>query len=341
MLERMTLLCVVLLAFACREDGSQWDRFPFPRGHGGAHRGDDSDTETLAERVCPPRLKTHDPLAAHPTPALVAGGFGFIEGPVWLADQSALVFSDLDFAGTTAASGTPARTRRFTPPSTFDVFVEHANSNGMALDVDGQLLAGSQDIRSLSRFDPTTGERTLIDLRYQDHRFNSPNDLAVRSDGTIYFTDPDYQLAPRTGELAKTGVYRVGPERDSVSLVTDALDRPNGIALSLDESILYVGSAANEVLAYPVADDGSTGEPELFATPGGSDGMTIDCAGNLYVTADNLVHIYAPDGAERGSIEIPPGPSNLAFGGPDRTTLFVTAQDSLYSIELAVPGLPY
>lgn len=340
MTQPLTLLCVVMLTLGCRENAGHWELIPLPDGHHGGGHGEHHHGRTLAERVCPHKLETTDPLAGSPVPQLIQSGFGFIEGPVWLADQSVLVFSDLDFPAT-GADGSPSRMRRFTPPSTFDVFVESSNSNGMALDIDGQLLAGSQDIRSLSRFDPETGERTLIDLRYEDHRFNSPNDLVVRSDGTVYFTDPSYQLAPRMAEIDSTGVYRVGPDRAAVSLVTDALEEPNGIALSPDESTLYVGSAANEVYAYPVADDGTTGAGTVFAAPGGSDGMAVDCAGNLYVTADDLVHIYAPDGEKRGAVTIPPGPSNLAFGGPNRTTLFITAQDSLYSIELAVPGLPY
>jgi len=127
------------------------------------------------------------------------------------------------------------------------------NSNGLSLDLQDNVLACSHDLRTLSRFDALTALRTpLTELTLDGKRFNSPNDLTVRSDGTIYFTDPSYQLTPRASEIDDTNVYRVTPVGD-VSIVTNTLDQPNGIALSPDESTLYVGSTSSVILKFPAA----------------------------------------------------------------------------------------
>jgi gluconolactonase len=271
---------------------------------------------------------------------LVQSNFGFIEGPVWIAAQNQLLFSDMDFSTADNPQGPDAVIRRFTPPATFDVFVTGSGSNGLALANDGRVIAASHAVQSLTYFDLTTGGRELRALDYQGKHFNSPNDLAVRADGNIYFTDPDYQIGPRSSETKLRGVYRVSPS-GAVSLIDGSLDQPNGIALSPDESTLYVGSAGNEVFSYALAaDGGGTGTRKVFAAPGASDGLGIDCAGNLYVTAAT-VQVFDPGGAKLGEITVAEPPSNVAFGGPNRTTLFITAQGGLYSIELRVPGRCY
>lgn len=270
--------------------------------------------------------------------------FGFTEGPVWIAEQGVLLFSDMDFNASPAPLGPPGRIRRLTPPSTFDVFAEEGNCNGLALTDDGALLAATHDTQSLSRFDLTTAARTNLPLLAEGKHLNSPNDLAVRSDGTVYLTDPDWQLPPRSSETMRTGVYRVdaplSTTPNAVVLVEGGLTKPNGIALSPDEQTLYVGSSGNEIWKYPVAADGSLGAREKFAEPGPSDGLTVDCAGNLYVTS-GTVEVFAPDGSKLGDISVPGGPSNVAFGGADRKTLYITAGSRLYSIALNVPGYPY
>jgi gluconolactonase len=297
------------------------------------------DRRPLAARVCPAAASAGRPLPAQEGATLVQDGFGFLEGPVWLESRGVLLVSDMDFSAS-GDEGPPARIVALRPPMQFDVFAEHANSNGLALDTDGDVLACSHDLQDLTHVDPTDGTRTPLELRYQGQRFNSPNDLTVRSDGTIYFTDPDWQLGPRTSETGITGVYRADPS-GVVWLVDDQLERPNGIALSPDERTLYVGSAGDDVVAYPVAVDGSVGERHVFGSPGASDGMAVDCAGNLYVTSGSAVHVFAPDGDPLGQIEIAGEPSNAAFGGADRRTLYITAGDALYAIQLAIPGLPY
>lgn len=273
---------------------------------------------------------------------LVQGGFGFIEGPLWLADKGVLLFSDMDFNTYPQPNGPNARIRRYTPSSGFDVFAEGSNSNGLALDHNGDILAATHDVQSLSRFDPDTAVRTPLALTAPTPpgaHFNSPNDLVVSSDGNVYFTDPDWQLGPRDSETDSTSVYRVAPD-GSVSVVDDTLDKPNGITLSPDERTLYVGSAGNEIYSYRVKDDGSVDMRASFVTTGAADGLTIDCAGNLYVTA-GTVQVFAPDKQKLGDITLAGTPSNVAFGGSDQKTLFITAGSELYSIELEVPGRAY
>jgi gluconolactonase len=255
-----------------------------------------------------------------------------------------LLFSDMNFQGGDAL-GPPARIQQLTPPTTLDVFVGSSGSNGLALLPDGTLIAATHDTRSLSLLDPRSGARTDLTIRYDGKRFSSPNDLAVRSDGLVYFTDPAWQLGARTREISETGVYRVGPaltpknmlEAQAIDLT---LDRPNGVALSPDERTLYVGSAGDEVWRYDVAADGSVSGRKLFARVGGSDGMTVDCAGNLYV-ASQTVEVFAPSGERLGEIRSDEGPTNVAFGGADRKTLYITAETGLYAIALGVPGFPY
>jgi gluconolactonase len=269
----------------------------------------------------------------------VQGGFGFLEGPVWLADKGWLLFSDMDMSSNTP-NGPKSRIRRLMPPSSFDVFVEEANGNGLALDVDGAVLACTHDMQTLSRFLPDSGTRETRALTYMGKHFNSPNDLTVRSDGTAYFSDPDWQLAGRSNETMMTGVYRVTLD-DKVELVDGTLNKPNGVTLALDEKTLYVGSSSPEIRAYPVNDDGSVGTGTVLASPGASDGMTIDCAGNLYVTGGNDVKVISPKGDPVGTIAVAGTTSNVAFGGSDHKTLYITAGNTLYSIALMVPGLPY
>jgi gluconolactonase len=296
---------------------------------------------TLAERVCPKGASFGNPLpSGSPMAQAVQGGFGFLEGPVWVADKGWLLFSDMDMSSSTP-NGPKSRIRRLAPPSTFDVFVEQANSNGLALDTDGAVIACTHDMQTLSRYLLASGMRETRALTYMGKHFNSPNDLTVRSDGVVYFSDPDWQLAGRTNETMMTGVYRVTPD-DKVELIDGTLNKPNGITLSLDEQTLYVGSSAAEIRAYPVNADGTVGASTVFASPGGSDGLAIDCAGNLYVSGGSDVKVYSSSGGNPiGTISVAGTTSNVAFGGTDSKTLYITAGNTLYSIALNVPGLPY
>jgi gluconolactonase len=309
----------------------------------GSDSGADSAVDTVdggggTEPVCAPDVSYGAPLPVDRTATLVQGGFGFLEGPVWLADSGTLLFSDIEMGGSQVI-GPPAKIRRRTPAGGFDVFVASSGSNGLALDVDGSVLAATHDAQTLSKFDPTTGDRNTLALDYMGNAFNSPNDLTVRADGNIYFTDPDWQLGSRNSETGITGVYRISPG-GSVSLIDGSLNKPNGIALSPDGNTLYVGSVDATIWAYPLDAAGAAGVRGAFASPGASDGLTVDCAGNLYVTAGG-VKVYDPAGIHLGTIDVAEATANVAFGGSDRETLYITARTGLYAIDLLVPGFPY
>ena len=177
-------------------------------------------------------------------------------------------------------------------------------------------------------------------------RFNSPNDVTIRSDGNIYFTDPDYQ-APAAVPQAKTRVYRIAPS-GAVSVVDDTLSEPNGVTLSLDEATLFV-SGSSGLYRYPLMPDGSVGGPKQQVNPSvsGGDGLGIDCAGDLYVTGKQDIVVLDPTGKDIGHIALDTsvqGTTNVAFGGPDRKTLFITSLGTtpmLFSVELSLPGMPY
>ncbi len=189
---------------------------------------------------------------------------------------------------------------------------------------------------------------------YMGMRFDSPNDLAIRSDGTVYFSDPNFQ-APSPYPQTATRVYRYTPSTSTLSVVDANLGQPNGVTLSPDESTLYV-SSNNGIQKYPVMADGSTGPGAVFAqSPNASlniDGMVADCAGNLYgtVIGTGNVVVLSPTGAQIGSMfAVTTGSgvvTNVAFGGSDRKTLYVTTQGSsgtqaLYKVALSIPGMPY
>ena len=302
---------------------------------------EDSGPSTSRSLSCPSGMTAYpNPLPSDRQATLVQGNFGFIEGPLWIAERNQLLFSDMDFTTSNNPNGPDAVIRRFTPPNTFDVFAMASGSNGLALGNDGRVVAASHGVQSLIDFDLTTGQREVRALDYQGKHFNSPNDLVVRADGNVYFTDPDFQLGPRMSETNMRGVYRVSPS-GAVSLVDGTLNQPNGITLSPDENTLYVGSAGRDVFSYSLAADGGiAGMRKVFASPGASDGLGIDCAGNVYVTS-TTVQVFDVAGSKLGEIAVAEPPSNVAFGGPNRTTLFITAQGGLYSIELRVPGRCY
>ena len=270
--------------------------------------------------------------------------FRFIEGPVWLADQGVLLFSDMDFSSDDS-QGPLSRIIRLHPPASFEVWVESSGSNGLALAPSGDVLAATHDNQGLSVFDKSSQARATLSVKTSGKRLNSPNDLTVRKDGVVYLTDPDWQLGRRNSETGVTGVYRVGPPLreggdNEAILLDDSLDQPNGIALSPDETTLYVGSSGAKIWKYRVHPDGSISDRAEFADTGASDGMTVDCAGNVYVTS-GTVEVFSPSGEALGEIKVPKGPTNVAFGGSDRKTLYITADDTLYWIKLNVPGYPY
>lgn len=269
-----------------------------------------------------------DPLAGKGALEKVAGGYQFTEGTAWNAAGNYLLFTDipaatihkLPFDGTAA----PLRT-------------DGAKANGLGFMVGGDLLACEHWNRRVSR--TTSAGVVAFAATFEGKAFNSPNDLIVRSDGTVYFTDPDYGLEGRASALGYKGVFRVAPG-GAVSLVAKDMNQPNGIGLSPDEKTLYVSdTAASLVRQWPVSADGAVGTPSKLADlGGGGDGLAIDDAGNLYVTCNAGVRVFSPSGKAWGTLTIPESATNCAFGGPDRRWLFVSAGKSIYRVRLGIPG---
>ena len=299
--------------------------------------------------VCPVDGEHGPPLASPTTAATrLTGGRTFLEGPVWVADRGYLLMSDMR-AATGPQRVQPSTMLRYTPGSAaVETAVAESGSNGLALSPDGgSIVAATHDRRSVSRYQLADLSRQVVAADFQGAAFNSPNDVTIRSDGVVYFTDPDFQRGRRTDAMnGRTSVFRVSD--GTVSLVDDGLRQPNGIALSPDGGTLYVGAyGENKIYRYPVRADGSTGGRTLFASIAGPDGATIDCAGNVYWASgtDGLVHVFSPAGTQLGTVSAGAGTTNVAFGGDDRQTLFITSgrtgDSGLYGVHLGVPGYPY
>lgn len=287
-----------------------------------------------AGNTCPANV-TGDPLPQNRAATMIRGGFAFVEGPVWIAAQKAFYFSD--FSGT----GTNGRIHKYVPETgKIEVFVPNVGTNGLAVDEKGQILAASHDMQRLTRIDPATGMRSQVagSAMYMNAPFNSVNDVVVRSDGNIYFTDPDYQRGGRMGQ-DMTAYYRLSPAGALTRIGTVA--QPNGISLSPDGNALYVASSqGGGIRKYAVAADGTPMGRAMFS-PMGSDGMAVDCAGNVYLTTGGRVVVLSPAGQSVGEITVPGGgTTNAAFGGDDGKTLFITAGRAVFQIKLNLPGLP-
>jgi len=260
---------------------------------------------------------------------------GLYEGPVWIG--GALYFSDFSFS-----EGFPSRVRRYTPDGAVTTALEDAGSNGLAVDAGGALVAATHKYKAMSRFDLATGKRTSIAERFEGRVFNSPNDIAIARDGTVYFTDPDYQKAAAPGGQPVTGIYRVAPD-GKVTLVDGSRKNPNGIALSLDGSLLYANAGDGAVRAYPIRDGVPQAGHDVIKGIDNGDGMTLDCHGNLYVTehGPKRVRVFSPQGRELATIRTDANVTNVAFGGADGKTLYITGAGAVWQLRLDVTGLPY
>lgn len=266
-------------------------------------------------------------------PERIATGYRFTEGPVWSA-AGYLLFSDI-----------PAnRIYQWTPDGNCVVFREPSgNSNGLLFDRQARLLACEHGNRRVSRTEKD-GRVVALAERYEGKRLNSPNDLVVRSDGVLFFTDPPYGIKPEEKEQPVNGVYRLDPD-GTLTLLAGDFDRPNGLALSPDEKVLYVADCSRSLIrAFDVAADGSVANSRIVCempreqrfTP---DGMKVDARGNLYVTGGaSGLWVFRPGGQVLARVAFPEGTANCAFGGPDGRSLFVTASKSVYRLRTRVPG---
>nr|AGU11973.1 SMP-30/Gluconolaconase/LRE-like region [uncultured organism] len=260
---------------------------------------------------------------------------GLYEGPVWIKD--ALYFSDFSFA-----KGFPSRIRKLAADGTVSTAIDDSGSNGLAVDAAGNLVAASHKDKALMRYAPDGGKRTPIAQRFQGQVFDSPNDIAIAADGTIYFTDPDYQKAAAPGGQPVTGVYRVGTD-GKVTLVDGSRHNPNGIALSPTGDVLYVNANDGVLKAYPVVNGVPGQGRDLVTGLEGPDGMTVDCHGNLYATEHGAkrVRVFSPQGRQLATIRVDANVTNVAFGGADGKTLYITGAGAMWQIRLDVTGSPY
>ena len=277
----------------------------------------------------------------------LATGFTFTEGPIWHPVEQVLYFSDM-----------PGDVRR---KVTLDGVVTEVRNpsfkcNGMTLDHDLNLLVCEHVTSSLVR-ERTDGVREILAYHWQGKYLNSPNDVTVRSDGTIYFSDPWYGRFPgfgieRARELGWQGVFRIPPgggqDELDLAVAQDEFEMPNGLCFSPDESLLYVDDTPRaHIKVWDVKPDGTLANGRVFfegigtGTSGGVvDGMKCDEHGNVWVTGPAGVWVITPEGEHLGVIEVPENTSNLAWGGPDWHTLFITASTSVYAIATKVGPRP-
>lgn len=255
----------------------------------------------------------------------LATSFGFVEGPAADPD-GALYFSDIP----------NGRIHRWDPTQGVTTFRDDSGrANGLRFDLDGNLVVCEMGNRQVTATD-ARGETTVVADRFEGLRFNSPNDLWVDPRGGIYFTDPRYGSTDDQ-EITGEHVYYVTPDRSQVRQVTDDLERPNGIIGTPDGGQIYIADhGAGRTYVYTPTDDGTLTDKRLFVAQG-SDGMTLDERGNVYLTGQDIT-IHSPDGTTVASIAVPETPANLTFGGPDGTTLFITARTSLYALEMTITG---
>jgi gluconolactonase len=271
-------------------------------------------------------------------------GCRWAEGPVWFNDANQLLWSDIP----------NQRILRWTPESGVSVYRHPSNfSNGHTRDREGRLVSCEHGARRVTRTE-IDGSITVLAESFEGKRLNSPNDVVVRSDGSVWFTDPtygilsDYEGYRSTPEQATRNVYRLDPDSGELTTVVTDFNQPNGLAFSPDEKILYVADSAashdrslpRHIRAFDVIEGKTLSNGRVFALidNGIPDGIRTDMAGNLWSSAADGVHCFAPDGTLLGKILVPQTVANLTFGGPRRNRLFITATNSLYSIYVTATG---
>jgi gluconolactonase len=287
--------------------------------------------------------------------AVLGEGYEWSEGPVWVKrDDGFLLFSDIprnSIMKWQAGKGVTL----FMKPSGFTGVADYGRepgSNGLTIDREGRLVLAEHGDRRIARMDWDGGKRTLVDA-YQGKRLNSPNDVIVKANGDVYFTDPPYGLPKQADdprrELDFCGVYRWSPSKNEVTLLTKELSRPNGLAFSPDERTLYVANSDPKRaiwMAYPVQPDGTLGAGRVLKdvtsmvakdAPGLPDGLKVDSQGNLFATGPGGVHVMAPDGTLLGRLDTGQATANCAWGdGGD--VLYVTADMYLCRIKTLTKG---
>ena len=267
------------------------------------------------------------------------GDIGPAEGPLWWAEGKYLLFDDIQ----------TARRMKYTPGQGVSVAMQKTNeANGLTRDLQGRLISAEHLTRRVTRTEPD-GSITVVANSFQGKRLLRPNDVVVKSDGSIYFTDPGGPLAPEQWDMSKAGVYRVSADLGSMTLLADDFLGPNGIAFSPDESVLYVNdSRRRHVRSFAMQPNGTLAmqTDRVFvdlngAEPGVPDGMKVDSAGNVYTGGAGGLYIMDKTGKKLGRIVHGlPATTNMAFGGDDWKTLYFTTRSSLNMVSLKIPGMP-
>ena len=280
-------------------------------------------------------------VSADSTLEKLADGCTFTEGPVWNAADGYLLWSDIP----------ENRIRRWSPNEGVTFFRDPSGkSNGLTYDRQGRLIACEHGNRRVSRTE-SDGSIVTSASHYEGKRLNSPNDVVVKSDGSIYFTDPPYGLMEGLGGddlqqyLDFCGVYRLSPDGSTLTLLVDDFSRPNGLAFSPDESLLYIDDTERgHIRVFHVTADGTLERGTVFAElkgdgPGAPDGMKVDVEGNVYCTGPGGIFVLDPAGKLLGRIRMPEQTTNVAWGDSDWKSLVITASSSVYRLRLNVPGI--
>jgi gluconolactonase len=271
----------------------------------------------------------------------IATGFVFTEGALWHGERGFLLFSDI--IGNRQHCWNPREgLTPFRDPSQM--------ANGNTWDRQGRLLTCEHASSRVTRTEHD-GTLTVLASHYEGHELNSPNDIVVKRDGAIYFTDPIFGRrlphgVAREPELDHRSVYRIDPATGALTRLSPRLEQPNGLCFSRDESLMYVNdSPRKQIHVYPVLADGSLGTGQLFANlpgdePGVPDGMKVDTLGHVYCCGPGGIHVLTPQGRRIARIRFPEKSCNFAFGDADYRSLYVTACTSVYRMRLEVAGLP-
>jgi gluconolactonase len=270
----------------------------------------------------------------------IATGCLFTEGPLWHPTGEYLLWSDMP----------GDHLRRWSKADGVTTFRQPCNkSSGLTWDRQGRLVACEHASSQVTRTEPD-GRLTPIATHYDGKQLNSPNDIVCAQDGGIYFSDPPYGRAEfygvkRAQELAFQGVYRVGADPRTPTLLVDDFDRPNGLCFSLDGRRLFVNDTARQhIRVFDVRSNGALAGGAVWAETkgegkGAPDGMKLDSAGNVYCCGPGGIHVFSPEAVDLGVIQVPEYTANFAWGDRDFRTLFITASTSVYTIHTVIPGL--
>ena len=269
----------------------------------------------------------------------IGSGFDFTEGPIWNHVENHLIFSDI-----------PGNImRRWRPDGSIETWRQPSNmANGNAYDPQGRVVTCEHATSRVTRTE-ADGSVTVLATHYAGKELNSPNDIVVKSDGSIYFTDPgfgrmEYYGLPREQQLTFQGVYRLDPESRALTLLVSDFDQPNGLCFSLDESQLFVNDTMRaHVRVFDVEARGTLANSRVWAEPTGDrdgvpDGMKVDSQDNLYVTGPGGIHVFDAEATCLGVIYTPQGCANFCWGEDDMKSLFITAGTSLYRLRVNVAG---